>query len=133
VWPYAWVLPPTVAIAALGVNLVTQGFVKTGAFLIGLSSVTLFVVSVKEKLERFERSHAYYHIDGDRATLQFTYLQFMKLPDTVRTALMYDKRIVGWRKAEMERHGIRLVQEFRTRWGLLKYHLRDWFFAFFGE
>jgi len=133
VWPYAWVLPPTVAVAALGVNLLTQGYVNTGAFLIGLSSLTLLVVSVREKLERFERSHAYYSIDGDKATFQFTYLQFMKLPDNVRTSLMHDAHVTAWRESEMHRHGVRMLGELFTKWGRLRCHLREWFFAFLGE
>ena len=112
--------------------MLVQGYIWTSTGLIASAFLVLLVVFVKVKLEKFEEAGAYYNVDGDKATRQFTYHEFMKLPDHVRSALMYNKNITEWRKSEMERHGIRLVGEFQTRWGRLCYHAREWFLAFLG-
>ena len=131
-WPYAWVLSTIVAVAALSVHLFAQGFIYTGALLIGFASLTLLIVFTKEKFERSEREYAYYSVDGDKVTLQLTYSDFEKLPFKVKDELMEDRRVERWQKLEGTRHGIEFLKEHQSRAGRVRYRLRRWFFAFFG-
>lgn len=128
-WPYAWVLTLTVNTIAIAVSVLIQGYIKTGSILIGVASLILLVVAVKEKTDAFGRLNAYYSVHNDRVSYQFTLEEFNQLPLVTRTRLLEDQYLSAWRDAETTRHGEQVARDFFGWSRGLAFRIREWFKA----
>ena len=132
-WPYAWILPVTVGSISIATNVIISGYPKLGGLLIAFALAVLLMAVLHDYLTRFDRRHAYYSVDGDKLSRQFTYPQFKVLPDNVRRRLLLEKEIDQWQKRTVIEYGARLFAEHETRSGRLFYRLREAFLKFLTD
>jgi hypothetical protein len=124
IWRYAWTLGPLLAALALGVNLAVQGFLWIGLPLLVVAVLGLLLVLLKEAVERPERAHAYYEVEGSLSTYRYSYVEFYRLPETVRDELMQNPKVSSWFTREMHRHAAEAIAAPSTR--LARWRRRLW-------
>jgi hypothetical protein len=130
VWRYAWALAPLLATIAIGVAMRGQGMTWLGWVFVAIGLVGLGLVILKEFVERPERAHALYRIDGPQATYCYSYVEFRRLPREVREDLLSDARVLKWYRAETRRHGGDMIEAYGTRFGKLRHRLYLWAIGF---
>ena len=121
-WPYAYVVAPSAAIVSTGIVLVQQGAIHTGSALIGIGSLILLVAFSKFRLERDDRAHGFYRIlgDGDVKCL-FTYPEFRRLPQRIRTELMGVAAVDRWVQDEITRRATNYLRSPRLSSAMMKF------------
>lgn len=130
IWRYAWTIAPLSAATALGVALRGQEMNRLGWIFILLGLLGLLLVVLKEWVERPERAHAFYRVDGPQAIYCYSYVEFMRLPANVRGDCLHDQRVAAWFTAEVHRHGVEMFQAYGTRRGKAFHHIYTWLLNF---
>ena len=130
-WRYAWTLGPLLAVVALGTTILLQGSRWIGCGLIVVGAFGLILVFLKEMVERRERAHALYHVEGKQATYLYSYTEFRRLPERVRSRLLQDSYVQRWFRAETHRRGGEMYGAFQTRFGKLRYRIWLWVLTVF--
>jgi hypothetical protein len=133
VWRYAWTLAPLLSTVALGVNLIAQSrlFWIGGAFTV-VGVLGLMLVILRDLAERAERAHAFYVVDGPRATYLYSFTEFRRLPESIRRMIRTDNPDVErWYQSEQRRHGIEIIEALAGgRWQKLRYRTTLWLLNF---
>jgi hypothetical protein len=126
-WRYAWTLAPLLAVVALGTNIALQGSRWVGCGLIVVGILGFALVFLKEIVERPERAHALYDVgEGKQATYLYSYTEFRRLPEQVRSRLLQDRDVRRWFRVEMHRHGGERFNVVQTRLGKVRYRCWLW-------
>ena len=92
-WSYAWTLGPLLAVVAVGTHIALQGSRWIGCGLIVIGALGLILVLLKQIVERRERAHALYHVEGKQATYLYSYTEVRRLPERVRSRLLQDSYV----------------------------------------
>ena len=126
VWRYAWTLAPLLATVAIGVALRGQGMTWLGAVFVVLGVVGLVLMTLKEAVERPERAHAFYRVDGPQAVYCYSFVEFLRLPQHVRTGCLKDPDAQKWFDREVQRHAGDMLGAYhgRVRWIYYRARLR---------
>jgi hypothetical protein len=125
-WRHAWTLGPLLAVVALGTTIALQGSRWIGCGLIVVGALGLIFVFLKNIVERRERAHALYDVQGKQATYLYSYTEFRQLPERVRSRLLQDSYVQRWFRAETHRRGGEMFGAFQTRFGKLWYRFWLW-------
>jgi hypothetical protein len=129
-WRYAWTIAPLVGTVALGAGLIVQRLTWIGLMVVVVGSFGLLLVVLKEIVERPERAHALYKVEGPQPTYLYSYVEFRRLPDAVRRDLLKDPNVVKWYTRETHRHGGDMLEAFGTRFGKMRYRFYLWVINF---
>ena len=130
VWRYGWTIAPLVGTVALGTVLVVNQHPWIGGLVIAVGVLGLHLVILKEIVERPERAHAFYLVNGPQATYLYSYVEFRRLPEPIRHALLRDREVVEWFKRETQRLGGEMFEAYGTPFGKIRHRLRLGVIAF---
>jgi histidinol-phosphate/aromatic aminotransferase/cobyric acid decarboxylase-like protein len=93
---------------------------------IAVGLLGLALVVLKEILERPERAHAFYQVNGPQAIYLYSYVEFRRLPDHVRHEVLRSPEAMKWFKRETSRHGGDMFEAYGTRFGKLRHRVSLW-------
>jgi hypothetical protein len=79
---------------------------------------------------RFDRRHAYYSVNGDQVSRQFTLPQYMALPEAARFKLLDEVSVGRWVARTTDAYARRVFVDFESPGGKWIYRLRKWYLNF---
>lgn len=91
-----------------------------GAAFIILGVVGLVLMILKEVVERPERAHAFYRVDGPQAIYCYSFVEFLRLPQHVRSDCLNDPGVQKWFNREIQRHAGDMLVAYQGRLARLR-------------
>ena len=129
-WPYAWILPVTVGSISIATNILLAGHAVIGWLLIAAALFVLLVAVLHDYVTRFDRRHAYYSVNGDQVSRQFTLPRYMALPEAARFKLLDEVPVGRWVARTTDAYARRVFVDFERPGGEWIYRLRNWYLNF---
>ena len=82
------VLPVTAGSISIATNILLASHAIIGRLLIAAALFVLLVAVLHDYVTRFDRRNAYYSVNGDQVSRQFSLPQYMALPEAARFKLL---------------------------------------------